>query len=212
MKTFPVVHRVPYFSQWESSELVSDFVTGARKASQDPLWGNSGAESPDSYEFWARRLCGVACLRMALTFWFGTAPAALELARECLEAGAYRVEGHKVHGLIYAPFATYATSRWKVHAASRPQLPSAELRNLIFAGALPLVSVHPSIRTPAVTPASRGGHLVLGVGASDTAIYIHNPSGLHGVSQEFFELSWGDFDRFYAGRGVVLQRPESGGR
>ncbi|WP_037779456.1 C39 family peptidase [Streptomyces sp. SID8376] len=208
----PVVHSVPYFSQWESPELVSNLVAGTRRASQDPLWKNSGAESPDSYEFWSGRLCGVACLRMALKFWFGVAPTAFDILRECVDAGAYRLDGQKVHGLIYAPFADYVTNRWRIQADSRPQLPVSELRDLIREGALPLLSVHKSIRTPAVTPPSRGGHLVLGVGASDSAIYLHNPSGFHSVSQEFAELSWRDFDGFYAGRGVVLLPPGSSDR
>ncbi|WP_432007420.1 C39 family peptidase [Streptomyces parvus] len=201
----PVVHGVPYFSQWESPELVADLVAGKRRASQDPLWKNSGAESRDSYEFWSGRLCGVACLRMALKFWFGTTPTAFEIVRECLDAGVYRLDGQKVHGLVYAPFADYVTNRWRIQADSRPQLPVSQLRGLIQEGALPLLSVHKSIRTPEVTPPSRGGHLVLGVGASDSSIYLHNPSGFHNLSQEFAELSWHDFDRFYAGRGVVLR-------
>lgn len=208
----PVVQRVPYFSQWESPELVSDLVTGTRRASQDPRWRNSGAESPESYEFWSGRVCGVACLRMALKFWFGAVPTAFDIVRECLDAGAYRLDGQQVHGLIYAPFADYVTSRWRIQADSRPQLSVSELRDLIREGALPLLSVHKSIRTPEVTPPGRGGHLVLGVGASDAAIYLHNPSGFYSVSQEFAELSWRDFDRFYAGRGVVLLPPDSSDR
>ncbi|MEU2741972.1 C39 family peptidase [Streptomyces sp. NPDC007095] len=199
---------MPYFSQWESPELVGEFVTGRRTGAEDPRWRDSGAESPESYEFWARRLCGVACLRMALSYWFGTAPNAFELAAECLDAGAYRVEGQQVEGLIYAPFVSYVVGRWPVSAESHPELPAEELGKLVGAGALPLLSVSSSIRTPETSPTHRGGHLVLAVGASDAAVYLHNPSGLPGVSQEFAEVAWDDFARFYAGRGVVLRRAD----
>lgn len=90
MTTSPAtVHDVPYFSQWESPELVPEFITGARSAADDPLWPGSGAASASEYEFWARRLCGMACLRMALKHWRGTTPPSVTLASECVQAGAY---------------------------------------------------------------------------------------------------------------------------
>ncbi|NUK27782.1 hypothetical protein HRW08_35180, partial [Streptomyces lunaelactis] len=62
-------HRVPYYSQWESADLVPEFITGARSAADDPLWQKSGADSREEYAFWAPRMCGMACLRMALDHW-----------------------------------------------------------------------------------------------------------------------------------------------
>ncbi|MFE1852168.1 C39 family peptidase [Streptomyces sp. NPDC059489] len=199
-----IVHPVPYFSQWESSELVAKFVSGSLNAAEDPLWRDSGAPSAEDYAFWSRRLCGVACLRMALRYWTGESLPAFQLAQECMEAGAYRVAGDKVHGLIYAPFATYVKKRWGLPCASRPKFSLSEVRACIERGGLPLLSVHPSIRTPEVHPPHQGGHLVLGVGCDEQAIVLHNPSGLKGVSQEFFEIDWARFDTFYAGRGVEI--------
>jgi len=40
-------HHVPYYSQWESADLVPEFVTGARESADDPLWQKSGAASPE---------------------------------------------------------------------------------------------------------------------------------------------------------------------
>ncbi|MFC7619687.1 hypothetical protein [Microlunatus sp. GCM10028923] len=53
-------------------------------------------------------------------------------------------------------------------------------------------------------PPSRGGHLVLAVGADEEGLLIHNPSGLPGVSAQSAEVSWARLAAFYAGRGVLL--------
>ena len=98
-------HRVPYYSQWESADLVPEFITGTRAAEADPLWQKSGASSPEEYGFWARRICGMACLRMALDHWGHPVPPSVPLLHEALEAGAYVRSGETVKGLIYAPFA-----------------------------------------------------------------------------------------------------------
>ncbi|MBD0709343.1 MULTISPECIES: C39 family peptidase [unclassified Streptomyces] len=202
-----IVSSVPYFAQWASPRLVREIVSGGLRAADDPLWAAYGAKTPEEYEWWSWRLCGVACLRMALTYWLDTAPAPLELAAECVEAGAYVKREDGLDGLIYAPFATYATNRWGLHAESRPRLPADEIPALLAAGRLPILSVHPSIREPHLVPPARGGHLVLAVGATEDHVIIHNPSGFHGLSQEFARVPWPEFERFYAERGVVLGAP-----
>lgn len=57
---------VPYYAQWESAALVPDIIGGTLSAADDPLWQRSGAASREEYAFWSWRLCGMACLRMAL--------------------------------------------------------------------------------------------------------------------------------------------------
>ncbi|MET9360305.1 C39 family peptidase [Streptomyces sp. NPDC006632] len=200
----PTVHPVPYHAQWASPELVEAIVRSELDAAEDPLWRAYGAESREEYAWWSWRLCGVACLRMALEHWQGSAPTAMELARECVAAGAYVRRGDGLDGLIYAPFAAYAQERWGLKAVARPHLPLAELRRLIETGGLLLLSVHPSIRELAPSPERRGGHLVLAVGATEDALVFHNPSGFKGRSQEYVRIAWAELDRFYAGRGVAL--------
>jgi|ERR1022692_92304 hypothetical protein len=203
-RSLTTIHRVPYFSQWESPELVAEFVTGARRAADDPLWPRSGAATASEYEFWARRLCAMACLRMALQHWQGAAPPSVSLANECVRAAAYVRHPDRVDGLIYAPFAAYARQRWGLYAEPRPDLPAARIASQVSAGRLLMLSVHPCIRTLDPQPPSKGGHLVLAVGTTADTVVIHNPSGLPGASQEFAHISWPDLGRFYAGRGIVL--------
>ncbi|MFD7019397.1 C39 family peptidase [Streptomyces sp. NPDC059928] len=198
------VHPVPYHAQWASPELVEAIIGGSLSAADDPLWRAYGAESAEEYAWWSWRLCGVACLRMALEYWRGWAPDPMALAAQCVAAGAYVRRGEQLEGLVYAPFASYAQGRWGLQAQARPVLPVREIAQLIASGHLVMLSVHPSIRELAPSPPSRGGHLVLAVGVTDEALVFHNPSGFHGRSQEFARIGWDDLDRFYAGRGVVL--------
>jgi hypothetical protein len=57
---------VPYFSQWESAELAARFVDGSLPLAEDPRWAASGARPPAEYEYWAGKVCGLACLKMIL--------------------------------------------------------------------------------------------------------------------------------------------------
>ncbi|MFE7122520.1 C39 family peptidase [Streptomyces sp. NPDC057654] len=195
---------VPYYAQWESRDLVPAIIAGDLRAADDPLWQKSGAATAEEYAFWSWRMCGMACLRMALDHWRGGAPPSVTLAEECREAGAYVRHADRVDGLIYAPFAAYARRRWDLFAESRPELSAAAVRDELAAGRLVMLSVHPSIRTPGARPETRGGHLVLAVGADDERLLIHNPSGFPDGTQEFTPVPWDELEHVYAGRGVVL--------
>ncbi|MFD7734882.1 C39 family peptidase [Kitasatospora phosalacinea] len=204
----PINHQVPYYSQWESPELVPDILDGTLRAADDPLWERSGAADETEYEYWSWRLCGMACLRMVLDHWWGVAPGAVRLAEECQQAGAYvRHPDGRLDGLIHAPFAAYARTRWGLHAEAVAQLPAERVVAELAEGRLPMLSVHPGIRILAPEVPRTGGHLVLAVGADDEALLIHNPSGFPDGSQQAARVPWGDLDRFYSGRGIVLGPP-----
>ncbi|MFF2629172.1 C39 family peptidase [Kitasatospora griseola] len=207
----PISHAVPYYSQWESPELVPDILDGTLRAADDPLWERSGAADQAEYEYWSWRLCGMACLRMVLDHWWGVAPAQVRLAEECELAGAYiRHPDGRLDGLIHSPFAAYVRARWGLDAQAVSPLPVERLPEELARGVLPMISVHPAIRTLAPEVPRLGGHLVLAVGADDDALYIHNPSGFPDSSQRAARVPWADLDRFYAGRGILLGPPPKG--
>ncbi|WP_327304494.1 C39 family peptidase [Streptomyces sp. NBC_01298] len=203
MSASTIKHAVPYYSQWESAALVPGFVEGA-DAAGDPLWAGSGADSPEEYAFWAPRMCGVACLRMALGRLGLPVPPSVELVKELCAAGAYVRDGDAVQGLIYQPFAEYVNARWGLDARSEPRLDHGTVRDVLAGGGLAMLSVHWSIRTLVPAGAARGGHLVLAVGATEDAVLVHNPSGFPDGSQAYAPVPWAELDRFYAGRGVLL--------
>ncbi|ELS54916.1 C39 family peptidase [Streptomyces viridochromogenes] len=205
MTDSPLTHSVPYYSQYESAALIPDLIAGTRTAADDPLWPKSGADSREEYAFWAPRMCGVACLRMALDYWGHPVPPSVPLVRDLCEAGAYVRDGDSVKGLIYRPFAEHVHARWGLLARAEPDLTTDAIRRQLADGGLALVSVHKTIRHAETTePPSRGGHLVLATGATEEALLIHNPSGLPGTSQEYAPVPWARLAAFYAGRGVLL--------
>lgn len=196
---------IPYFSQWESAEIVPALLAGEISAAEDPAWARSGAATPQEYEFWSWRTCGIACLRMVLAHRDGSAPPAMTVKDDCVAEGAYVVEGTSVQGLIYAPFARYTKRKWDLAAEVVTAISLTEVGDLVRRVKPVMISVHPSVREPAGAAGGRGGHLVLAVGASPNGLLLHNPSGLPDKSQKFAFVQYDVLDRYYAGRGVVFE-------
>lgn len=104
----PLPETVPFFSQWETPDMTMEVLAeGAEVAlRRDPLWQNSGAETPDEYAVWAANICGMACLKMILATRGEIVPT-VELARRCTRYGGYVVNEGSIKGLIYAPFVKF---------------------------------------------------------------------------------------------------------
>jgi hypothetical protein len=199
----------PYRAQWESPELVPDFLAGRDRAT-DPLWRNSGAADAAEYARWADHLCGCACLQMVLGALGRPVPPIHEVRRAVQRHGGYAEtpEGD-IRGLIYVGAVAFL-SELGIRSEIRLDLTGGDLAALLSGGALFIASVHPAIRWPGGEPPSRGGHLVLVFGvAEDGALRFHNPSGDTAATREDARLPPATFDRFFAGRGI-LARPAGG--
>ncbi|MBY0337065.1 MAG: hypothetical protein K2X11_10650 [Acetobacteraceae bacterium] len=193
-----------YVAQWESEELVPEFLAG-RDAATDPNWAASGAESAAEYARWAHHLCGVACLRMALAALGRPVPSVHALRREVQALGAYVEEADGViRGLIYQGAVEWLTARG-IPARIALDEPTADIPAKLAAGALYIASVHATIRTPDVTPPHRGGHLVLVFGQDgEGRLRFHNPSGHTEATRRDARLPLADFARYHAERGIVI--------
>jgi hypothetical protein len=191
---------VPYFSQWESADLVPQFLDGSLSSAADPRWAESGARTAADYGFWAPKACGLACLRMILGSRGLPVPPLMRLLEQALNWKAYVPAGERVNGLIYRPFAEWVRLDFGIVA-------EVTLERLT-SGAGPdtpvIASVHHWIRWPDRHPPETGGHLVLVTGAAGGLVRLHNPSGLPGVSQQDAVIEVADFARFFAGRGLVI--------
>ena len=195
---------IPYYSQWESPELVPEFVAGTLDPAADPNWAASGARTAAEYGFWSGRVCGLACLRMILAARGLSVPPMMRLVEQALECGAYIPDGDRVIGLIYQPFADWVGAGYGVGVTVVPGL-SVEQICASASPATPVIaSVHYSIRWPDSTPPHAGGHLVLVTGAGGGLLRLHNPSGLPGASQRDAVIAAADFARFFAGRGMII--------
>ena len=203
-----ILKDIPYFSQWESPELVGDILSGKRRAQDDPKWKNSGASSQDEYAEWSWAGCGMACTKMILAASGAEAPPLVALAKQSLKYGVYQLPLESSPGMFYKPYVEFMKKEYGLRARITKRLSSAKIMRALAHGNLVIASVSPEIRNPAGTPTKRGGHLVLIVGYDKPKqeFYIHNPSGNTEKSQTFAVVSFADFDKFAAGRGVIVGR------
>lgn len=199
---------IPYFAQWESAELAQGFVDGSLDLAADPRWAASGARTAAEYKYWARKVCGLACLKMLLAARGQPVPPMMTLIEQALAEGVYIPQGERVAGLIYAPFARWVAAEYELAVEVAPDLPLAAVTAAASPRTPVIASVHPWIRWPDREPPDRGGHLVLVTGAGVTAdgdgcLRLHNPSGIAPHSQRDAVVAEADFARFYAGRGML---------
>jgi len=195
---------VPYFNQWEAPELAADIVAKRLTLKDVPQWRTSGAQSQDEYIEWARHVCGMCCLKMALAATRGEVVPILELTRRSLPYGTYVREGDNIRGLIYAPFIDFVREELHIEAKVCVDIDVQDIASELESKYFFMASVHPSIRQPASLPPTRGGHLVLVSQVAQGRITFHNPSGDVPASQSNVTLPLDTFSRFFARRGIAL--------
>lgn len=128
--------------------------------------------------------------------------------KRCRDYGGYVVsEDGTIKGLFYRPFVSFIEDKFALQAEVKEHTPIEEIYDLLDQGHVYIASVHPSIRTPEVTPPKQGGHLVyvFGQNYQRQEIVFHNPSGHTPASQENVHLSCEVFARFYAKRGILIK-------
>lgn len=194
----------PYRAQWESPDLVAEFLAGRDRAT-DPLWRESGAEDVAEYALWADHLCGCACLQMALGALGRDIPPIHAIRRGVQAEGGYVVQPDgAIRGLIYAGAIAWLAAQG-IPARIVLDLAARDIPAQLAGGALFIGSVHPWVRWPARVPPARGGHLVLVFGvAPDGALRFHNPSGDTLSAREDARLTPDAFSIFFAGRGILI--------
>lgn len=198
----------PYVPQWASAHAIPQILTGELALVDDPQWADSGAATPAAYAEWASHICGMACLRMILGRRLGLAqaPSLFALKDQCLAQGGYVQDGDRIKGLYYRPFIEWIQHAYGLKAELKEHTPIRTLLAHIGTSQVFMASVHPSIRTPENDPPHQGGHLILvyGFDATDDTLRFHNPSGHIPSSQQAVRMTVADFERFYAGRGILV--------
>ncbi|MFC9946055.1 peptidase [Streptomyces pratensis] len=190
-------------TQFVSPGLVGAIVEGGLDPAEDPRWADSGAASPAEYARWAGHLCGMACLSMALG---AGSPSLFALRDGASEYEAYTEDADGViKGLVYAPFARYASEVHGLEAVVHRHLSPAGILGLLDEGRRVMASVHHGIRHPGRPAPGRGGHLVLLTSrtADGAGVHFHNPSGTT-TGTRAADLPLPVFERFFAERGVSL--------
>lgn len=164
----------------------------------------TGFPDCETYRFWSRRLCGIACLESALDYWGIDRPNRFCLLQEALRANAYRVKDDgTVEGLVYRPFLKWIESRFGILGEVFEHMSIESAARLLCPGGFLVASVSPEIRRPDACQPRKGGHLVLVFGALNGNITFHNPSGVPPFQQSV-HLTYENFSRFFSGRGMVM--------
>ncbi|WP_063726067.1 hypothetical protein [Streptomyces monomycini] len=207
---------LPYVSQWGSLERNDEVVM--RRAAPSGLdvflrrtdpshlhdWARDGYRSREEYLFWSRKVCGLACLQSLLHGWTEIRLSMRELLALALEQGCYvREPEGKVHGLVYRPFMAWISAQFGFTCQLIENTPIHASAPAVRPGQALIASVSPEIRDPATHAPRRGGHLVLIHAAHGETVCFHNPSGYsHNAASATLPL--GVFERFHAGRGILV--------
>ena len=197
---------INYYSQFETPDLILGAIDEERKIN-DPLWKNSGAENEEEYNFWSKRACGMACLKMILSDLDKGIWPIVKLAKLCQKYGGYDLDTNL--GLIYKPFTLFIKQEFNLLSEVVENLDIKRIGIEVKKGNYPIVSVHPDIRDKEnKEPNKKGGHLVLVVGCDDfkKELIIHNPAGVYNLSQENYHLSEEEFNKFFARRGIIVHK------
>lgn len=211
VKTAPartLIADVPYYSQWESPELVEPILTGKIDASDDPNWKASGATSKDEYALWSALACGMACTKMILDKELGKIVPIVKLGEQSSTYGAYTMPLDESKGMVYRPFTMFLKQMYNLDATPILPLDIYRIIHELSHNSYIIASVSPKIRHTGDIPPSKGGHLVLIVGydLNKEELYFHNPSGFTKDTQKYAVISFNDFLKFFGGRGIVVRR------
>ena len=197
---------IPYFCQWESPELAGVFLKDPSKTISDPLWKNSGAKTRGEYALWSWSMCGMACLKMILTGLEIKNAGIITLGKKAALFEVYRVIDNAVEGMFYIPFVQFVKNQFELSAAVVSPMHIYDIVKSIQNEQFVIVSVSPSIRNVKIKPKATGGHLVVVTGYNLTKkqLFIHNPSGDTVRTQKNAPISFQDFNKFFAGRGIII--------
>lgn len=197
---------VAYFSQWESPELVKSILNDVIRAEDDPKWRRSGASTPEEYADWSWSGCGLACLKMILAHALKQVIPLVTLGRQALEYGVYRLPLKAHPGLYYLPFKEFITKKYGLRARVISGMSMGDIIHALNSQGYVIASVSPEIRSPGSKPVLHAGHLILIIGYDlrRKYIYFHNPSQPTSANQNHSQISFKDFQKFFAYRGVVV--------
>lgn len=217
MPQISVSYLVPYTCQYASPERVRVFVADPAALLDDPNWAAYGTASPAEYAHWARRSCGVVCVKMAADALSGTPSGpVMDWVRAGLAIDGYLTKPNPDHpdrqverGWKHAALAELAASRG-FYAKRVAYLTLADLAAHVRADRLVIASVSAELGDDG--PITRhAGHLVLvyGIeqdGSEITGVILHNPSGRTAALQAGARIPAGRFRRAFSGRGIVIGR------
>jgi hypothetical protein len=175
----PTPYPIPWITQYATPGLIAAIAYNRHPPADDPNWPGSGAPDQQAYGRWCTRLCGMACLRMALSARDGHAPSLFTLLDGCLDYGGYVEEPDgRVTGLLYRQFADFTRDRYRLRADVITDLDADRIIRELDQRRLVMASVHKEVRRPEHDPPAAGGHLVLITGHGNGKVSFRTRTGV----------------------------------
>ncbi|MFF1572232.1 hypothetical protein ACFVWR_05750 [Leifsonia sp. NPDC058292] len=196
----------PYESQWGSVRATEEVVVNDGDPAPFHDWRASGFTSAEEYRFWARHVCGLACLRSVLQAWQGRDVPLAELLTGARASGALvHHPDDTVGGLFYRPFLDWVGAEYGLRGEVVENTRACDLLAPVGEETVAILSVSPEVRWPEHPNRRRGGHLVLVYSTADGVAEFHNPSGVTGCAAGA-RVHVDVLERFASGRGMLLHR------
>lgn len=200
---------IPSYTQFESRDLIKQYLNGNLDPVNDPLWRNSGADNPEEYANWAFNMCGMACLKMILKHALNKEFKTVELAKQALSYNAYipTEDPREIDGLIYHPFKVYLEKEFAFKVLIAKFLTITMIWLALKLHFYTIVSVSPQIRNHPTNDFKKGGHLILikSLSLKKQQVVFNNPSGTSPSTQENCTMKLKDFKKYFANRGILIK-------
>lgn len=208
-------NEIPSFTQWESKNLIDKIIKGKMDTKNDPLWGESWAQSPEEYETYSWQICGMACLKMILKSVNKEKDYKLiGLAKDAEKYWVYKRNNNpdpkvNLDGLFHKKFLSFIRTfwlKWKLKSWTKEHY----ISHLLMRNYFIIASVHPSIREESIISNSKTWHLVLLVGFrirnwKIQGFFINNPSGYFEKSQQKHFVNIANWRKVFSGNIDVIE-------
>jgi len=196
---------VPYVCQFSTNDASEPSINGELKPIDDSDFKKTGAVTPEEYAKWAFTMCGMVCTAMAIEYFQNVIIKPIILANDALKNKVYVENKQMLSSMRYLEYANWI-NKYNLNAEIFTRLSLKGIQFALSSGKLVIASVNPNIRGDISAPKNQiGGHLVVVTGYSGKDFYINNPSGFTSSrTQKHHKLSFLDFKKYFAGRGIIL--------
>lgn len=173
-----------------------------------------GFPSLDKASRWSTRICGLACMKMAIAYFREQEPPTLyHLLEKGLELGAYKSGVGWIHtGLVaIAHYYGLNTGRYGIGDTLDPIVSELSRNHLVIASVSPAfeggMTYYDEVGTASIV--EKGGHLVLVThatlsGETVSGVQIHHPSSLENYEWESRKISSDTFLRSFSGNIIYV--------
>ena len=164
--------------------------------------------SESEFSKWIDSACGMFCLKMILKKKLNKEFSVIDLVDDSMKFGTYKIlEDGKLSAMVYEPFAKFIKNKFGLGSKVCRFLSMRRIKYELSKDNFVIASVHWDIKDQLRNPPFKGGHLVVITGYSEKerCFFINNPTGIKNISQVNYKITYNNFKKFFARRGIIVQ-------